>query len=1138
MLLAGTVSFGMSWAKADITSGLLTHINFDTASSYSDGLFPDSSGGGLSADCSEALVLGGETHNQCPTQMAGPNGNSAGRFRGTLCDMSSDYLAIPKASALDNLTRGTLALWVKYETTTPAYKSNKLLDSFGTAEPRTWMLGRDGTTWNVFKANNSSGKEIDLLSFPDSRAYEPENDVLFAGWNHLAVTWDGTMVRGYYNGTFFGQASMVDFGSFNLSHYIAIGAHVHGSARNTTEANCVNQYGADPSKTYVWPNNGFHNGGIDDVRIYNRTLSAEDVAQLAAMTTAPSTAKVLIVSKTGDGLGFVGSNPARLQCGTHCAESFSAGQSVTLSATPAANSVFNGWSGACSGTNSTCTVSMNEAKNVTASFARVSTSVATFEAETGTIASPFLVSNDGYIYQPIQIVNPATSGRAAYTFNAPSAGDYIILMNVNAPHSGADSVYVNIDSEPTGDSMHWDMPSTVGFEKHIVTWPGVTPKKFSLSAGAHTLIVRGREGNALIDSIAIEKMSEGSAPAGTWYVRKGATGANNGTSWTNAWNELDQVQWASVKPGHTVFISGGPSGLAYTTALIPSVSGTASQPISIRTSQEVGHNGLVSVGHISIRGDWITLDGSRSSPPSQFFVQDLKRYVALPSESSDGNINLVVTNSSGFGIGISENEGIKVRWVAVRGCGSANPANKANHGFRIYADGKGPLVGMEIAFCSILENGSDGINMLSAGAAGAVSIHHCVIERSADDGIQLQSGTDVSYCLIGGRHPTTAQGHPDLIQTTGGGVIRIYNNILVGEVLTGQFLNSLIYFESRPGSLPNWFIYGNVGYIATSLLPSYAFSFGVQWIEGDPTSGKYEKLVLAHNTIARAPTQAISLWNFWRETVKVNPMVIERAYVVNNIMWDSTLGSGPENGLAFGVGGTSGGMQYTRETFKVEYNVMGGHTDDVGYGYGAGRWESPQEFNAETGFAGNTNAVPGFVDKTNFDFRLNGGDSVARNKGAALSAYLPSDVRSMMPDYDRDLYGNYRGAEGGWDMGAFEFGSAAGPVNDPRTPAGPSDPGGGSTTPTTKFFAFKNVFNPKVENLSIEFSAIASPTVTIYDRGGSLVKTLLPLSISAGVYEALWDGRNLSNEKVASGVYLVVVETNGTVIKKKVVVVK
>ena len=76
----------------------------------------------------------------------------------------------------------------------------------------------------------------------------------------------------------------------------------------------------------------------------------------------------LSVAKSGAGSGTVSSNIAGISCGAACAHSYGVGTSVTLTATPATGSSLSGWSGACSGTG-TCTVSMTQARSVTATFA-------------------------------------------------------------------------------------------------------------------------------------------------------------------------------------------------------------------------------------------------------------------------------------------------------------------------------------------------------------------------------------------------------------------------------------------------------------------------------------------------------------------------------------------------------------------------------------------------------------------------------------------------------------------------------------------------------------------------------------------------------------------------------------------------
>jgi hypothetical protein len=68
--------------------------------------------------------------------------------------------------------------------------------------------------------------------------------------------------------------------------------------------------------------------------------------------------------------GTVTSSPVGISCGSTCSASFASGAVVTLTARVSGNRLFAGWSGACSGSAATCTVKMDSAKAVTATFNR------------------------------------------------------------------------------------------------------------------------------------------------------------------------------------------------------------------------------------------------------------------------------------------------------------------------------------------------------------------------------------------------------------------------------------------------------------------------------------------------------------------------------------------------------------------------------------------------------------------------------------------------------------------------------------------------------------------------------------------------------------------------------------------------
>jgi len=77
----------------------------------------------------------------------------------------------------------------------------------------------------------------------------------------------------------------------------------------------------------------------------------------------------LSISTIGTGGGRITSMPAGIDCGTDCSEDFDHGEVVTLTATADPDSVFTGWSGACTGTAPTCTITTTSPNAVSATFA-------------------------------------------------------------------------------------------------------------------------------------------------------------------------------------------------------------------------------------------------------------------------------------------------------------------------------------------------------------------------------------------------------------------------------------------------------------------------------------------------------------------------------------------------------------------------------------------------------------------------------------------------------------------------------------------------------------------------------------------------------------------------------------------------
>jgi hypothetical protein len=96
----------------------------------------------------------------------------------------------------------------------------------------------------------------------------------------------------------------------------------------------------------------------------------------------------LNVSTSGTGSGTVTSSPGGIACGGTCSATFLGGTAVTLTATPSSSSIFDGWSGDCSGT-ADCILTADQDHAVTAAFNTppLTLSVTTAGDGSGTISS-------------------------------------------------------------------------------------------------------------------------------------------------------------------------------------------------------------------------------------------------------------------------------------------------------------------------------------------------------------------------------------------------------------------------------------------------------------------------------------------------------------------------------------------------------------------------------------------------------------------------------------------------------------------------------------------------------------------------------------------------------------------------------
>ncbi len=131
----------------------------------------------------------------------------------------------------------------------------------------------------------------------------------------------------------------------------------------------------------------------------------------------------LTVKRTGSGQGTVTTSPT--------GPLFRKGSSVTLNAVPDADSTFSGWSGACSGTARTCSVRVNAATSVTASFSSRTFTISIAPSSNGIVYPPGpvragygekrtfqIIPLPGYHVSDVRVDRVSVGAVTSYTFKS------------------------------------------------------------------------------------------------------------------------------------------------------------------------------------------------------------------------------------------------------------------------------------------------------------------------------------------------------------------------------------------------------------------------------------------------------------------------------------------------------------------------------------------------------------------------------------------------------------------------------------------------------------------------------------------------------------------------------------------------
>jgi chitodextrinase len=506
------------------------------------------------------------------------------------------------------------------------------------------------------------------------------------------------------------------------------------------------------------------------------------------------------------------------------------------------------------------------------------------------------------------------------------------------------------------------------------------------------------------------------AQAANWYVDNAASGAKNGTSWTNAWQSFAAITWASIQPGDTLYISGGSTSKTYTETWTVGKSGTAALPITIAVdASNSSHNGTVifdynakgdtatNVG-ISVNGiSYLTINGNVSGD-NHIQINNLRNIVSRWQAQGiygNGCGGLIIDHVT-F---INDNVPIRLTYptsaITISNCRME----------KVRGDGAVQILGVDTTFSwdtfkihdsyfELMDNSAipPGAETDSSGKAWPYA---------GPDGLQVGSGVSIynnTFKEVVTTAFYTSNQHPDMLQLVGN-YMKVYNNEFI------NIADSQIDLDSN-GFHDVW-IYNNIFRIVTAIDP-YPQSIRL-YASGAPIPA-ITNIKILNNTFIDNPWQMITFFNY-----SGNPTGSGNE-IKNNIFYNS----GPDGyHPAIGIENSTG---FDANSFSFDGNIYYNSASTPyitfrGTNYTASNWISAKEPHGKI-------IAPQFVsyapNADGNDLHLKSSDTTAKDSGLSLSAYFTAD---------KDGVSRPQGSA--WDIGAYEYVVAAG--SDTTAPTVPAN---------------------------------------------------------------------------------------------------
>jgi Pro-kumamolisin, activation domain/Divergent InlB B-repeat domain len=526
----------------------------------------------------------------------------------------------------------------------------------------------------------------------------------------------------------------------------------------------------------------------------------------------------LTVSVTGS--GTVASNPSGISCPNACVYHFTGGSQVVLTASPVIGWSFSSWGGACSGSGG-CTVTMNAAESVTATFVQDVTLSVSVTGSGSVTSSPTGISCPSTCSENLapgtQVTLTATPangfGFSGWGGACSGVGNCVLTMNTGQSVTAtfAQTQYTldvsvsgngTVTSSPTGISC----PSvcTMNYSSGTPVTLTATPTggaSFNGWGGACT-----GNGSCMVTMNSIESVtamfssSGGGGPASQTFVSATLGNDSNPCTRMSPCLTFAAALAQTTAGGEIVVIDPGDFGPVTITkavsiysdafgaaGLMPSP-GTSGIVVSAGAGDTVNLRGLIFDGiNASGTSGVVFLSGARLNISKCVFQGFTTSGMTFsPGAGSATTTRLVVQDTTivnnATGLLIQPTGGIaasvSLRWLRID--------NNTGEGLRVDGTGGSGAINASLADSTASFNASNGIDAVSGPGNATVDIMRVAAASNGSAGIASnQSGGGTASVTVGN---SMLYGNTIGIQATGGASLLTYgNNQVTGNASNGSF---------------------------------------------------------------------------------------------------------------------------------------------------------------------------------------------------------------------------------------------------------------------------------------------------------------------------------------------------------------